>query len=420
VKWPSHDEAFQNVVDRLREVVDDLEHRRHFQGALGVARYLARREAWVEAARAYAIALALHRDDFDPTKLVLEREQAECESEAPAPLVAPVLASAPPPDTTQAADDAYWEALADGDAAACAKYLERYPKGRHAAAARQRHEALTRAAQADDFVLVKGGTFQMGDVMGDKESTNETAHTVTLNDFYLARHALTFTEYDAFCEATGREKPGDEGWGRGKRPVINVSWYDAVEYCNWRSEQEGRQPAYEVDKSRKDANNKDENDALKWVVFFNSSANGYRLPTEAEWEYAAREGGKKVRFGNGRDVADPSEINFNASSEGKKAYSIAGEYRQRTVPVDEFPANALGLKQMSGNVLEWCWDWYGAKFYTESNGAGNPRGASAGASRVLRGGSFVDASQYCRTANRYAYQPTARRRSDGFRLASSL
>jgi formylglycine-generating enzyme required for sulfatase activity len=275
----------------------------------------------------------------------------------------------------------------------------------------------------EGFVLVKGGTFQMGDLFGDgNEKTTEKPHTVTVDDFYLAKHALTFAEYDAFCTATKREKPSDEGWGRNQRPAINVSWYDAVEYCNWRSQQEGRTPAYEVDKSRKDPNNQreDKYDAQKWLVTLLPKANGYRLPTEAEWEYAAREGGKKVRFGNGRDVIDPSEINFNAKSDYKKPYSIVGEYRQKTVPVNDLSANALGLYQMSGNVWEWCWDWYGDKFYTESDGARNPRGPSGGAYRVLRGGSWLFTPQICRAAHHSGDSPSSRNSSFGFRLASPL
>lgn len=96
----------------------------------------------------------------------------------------------------------------------------------------------------DHMVLVKGGTFEMGDVMGDKESDDEKVHTVTMSDFMIAKTELTFEEYDRFCEATKRDKRQDQGWGRGNRPAINVNWYDAVEYCNWRSQQEGLQPVY--------------------------------------------------------------------------------------------------------------------------------------------------------------------------------
>jgi formylglycine-generating enzyme len=237
----------------------------------------------------------------------------------------------------------------------------------------------------------------------------------------MSKYEVTFADYDAFCTATGREKPSDSGWGRGLRPIINVSWYDAVEYCNWLSQQQGRIPYYGVDETNKDPNNKgeDKDDNLKWIITRNTNATGYRLPTEAEWEYAAREGGKKVRFGNGRDVIDPSEINFDASKENKQPFSVVGEYRHKTVPVNELSASALGLYNMSGNVLEWCWDWYESDFYSQSEGARNPIGATAGAYHVLRGGSWFYYPQNCRSASRFSSRPTRRDFSIGFRLVCS-
>ncbi|MEZ4987356.1 MAG: SUMF1/EgtB/PvdO family nonheme iron enzyme [Saprospiraceae bacterium] len=268
-----------------------------------------------------------------------------------------------------------------------------------------------------NMVFIKGGTFDMGDVMGDKESYNETVHSVTVSDFYLARTPVTFAEYDRFCEAIKRPKPNDKGWGRGNRPVINVNWYDVVEYCNWLSEQQGLMSFYNIDKTRKDPNNKNSSDDLKWTVTPNWNANGYRLPTEAEWEYAAREGGKKVRFGNGKDVIDPKYINFNASENHKKSYSVVGEYRSKTVPVGSLNSpNALGLHDMSGNVREWCWDWDGS--YPTAAQI-NPKGADQGTYRVLRGGSWGYYPQYCRAANRDSWFPSYRYDIIGFRLARS-
>ncbi|MCB1048939.1 MAG: SUMF1/EgtB/PvdO family nonheme iron enzyme, partial [Calditrichaeota bacterium] len=171
-------------------------------------------------------------------------------------------------------------------------------------------------------------------------SDEKPVHQVTLSAFELARHTVTFEAYDAFCEAAGLDKPGDEGFGRGRRPVINISWFDAVAYCNWLSEQAELKPVYTIKGEKVTAN---------W------QANGYRLPTEAEWEYAAREGGKEVRFGNGKDNADPKEINFNGSESHE--YSVVGDFRAKTTPVGSFPPNALGLYDVSGNVYEWCWDW---------------------------------------------------------------
>ncbi|MBL7805771.1 MAG: SUMF1/EgtB/PvdO family nonheme iron enzyme [Saprospiraceae bacterium] len=253
----------------------------------------------------------------------------------------------------------------------------------------------------ENMALIPGGTFQMGDVMGDQIQSDETVHTVTVDTFYLSKTELTFDEYDVFCSATGRKKPFDYDWGRGRLPVVNVDWYDAVEYCNWLSAQENLPPVYTIDKTRQDPNNQNRNDTKKWIVTADWSAKGYRLPTEAEWEYAAREGGKKVRFGNGRDVIDPAEINFDARVDYKKSFSIAGECRLQNVPVDHLGANSLGLRHMSGNVWEWCWDWYDGAYYSQSDGARNPSGPGAGNYRVCRGGSWSYRPEYCRASGRF-------------------
>jgi formylglycine-generating enzyme required for sulfatase activity len=212
---------------------------------------------------------------------------------------------------------------------------------------------LTANPAGIEFVFVKGGTFQMGDVMGDNEFNDEKPlHSVTVSDFYLGKTEVTVAQYRAFCNATVRSMPQAPSWGwHDGHPIVHVSWNDAKAFCNWA---------------------------------------GCRLPTEAEWEYAAREGGKKVRFGNGKDIADPSEINFNGSTEYKKPYSVCGLFRRQTRPVWRFSPNSLGLYDMSGNVWEWCSDWYGEKYY-ESSPSFNPQGPSSGSNRVLRGGSWDDA-----------------------------
>ncbi|MBK8703119.1 MAG: SUMF1/EgtB/PvdO family nonheme iron enzyme [Saprospiraceae bacterium] len=243
----------------------------------------------------------------------------------------------------------------------------------------------------------------MGDIMGDKEYDSETLHPVTVSTFYLSPYEVTFEEYDRYCETTGKEKSGDQGWGRGKRPVINVNWYDAVEYCNWRSRQANLKPVYTINGT---------NVSADW------SANGYRLPTEAEWEYAARavngKGGGKVRFGNGKDIADPKEINFNGSKDYKKPYSVVGEYRGKTTQVGNFSPNSLGLYDMSGNVWEWCWDWYGTY---PTNSQTDPKGAGSGSRRVRRGGSWRGNPVNARCAYRYGFTPDSRVSYLGFRLA---
>ncbi len=269
---------------------------------------------------------------------------------------------------------------------------------------------------SENMVLIKGGVFTMGDLFGEG-NFDETRHSVTLSDFYLGKTEVTFDDFDAFCTATNREKPHDNEWGRGKRPVINVDWYDAVEYCNWLSQKERKTPVYTIDKSRQPPNNTSTSDTKKWAVTRNASAKGYRLPTEAEWEYAARNGGKKVRFGNGQDIADPTQMNFNASTGSKKAYSVIGEYRRQTVVVGSLHSpSALGLHDMSGNVMEWCGDWY--RDYS-SFADTNPAGPSSGSFRVHRGCSLGSIAEGCRVSFRDYDSPEGRSRSIGFRLASS-
>ncbi len=268
----------------------------------------------------------------------------------------------------------------------------------------------------DGFVFIPGGTFEMGDVMGDHEQIDETVHTVELSDFYLAAREVTFAEYHAFCEATGREKPSDSGWGRGDRPVINVDWYDCIEYCNWKSGEMGLQAVYTLDKSKQDPGSYDDK---KWLVRIHEQANGYRLPTEAEWEYAARQQGQKVRFGNGQNTADPNQINFNASESYKTAYSRVGTYPSKTTPVGSFEPNSLGLYDMSGNVWEWCEDWYGWDYYASSPSR-NPTGPNSGVARVIRGGDWSLGPWFLRVANRADFDPGTRNGLIGFRPARSL
>jgi formylglycine-generating enzyme required for sulfatase activity len=140
------------------------------------------------------------------------------------------------------------------------------------------------------------------------------------------------------------------------------------------------------------------------------------LPTEAEWEYAAREGGRQVRFGTGKDKIGPNEANFDASKKYKKSYSRSGIYRKKTTQVKSFSPNALGLYDMSGNVWEWVSDWYGKDYY-KSSPRNNPKGPSSGESRVLRGGSWDDKPEFVRATSRPRGKPAKRNNYYGFRIA---
>ncbi len=164
--------------------------------------------------------------------------------------------------------------------------------------------ALFKALEKKYFptmIRVEGGEFDMGDVLGDDGSSNELpVHRVRLSTYSLAETPTTWYQYGVFCLERGLEVPDDRGWGRADRPVIHVSWEDAAAYAEWLAKKTGEP---------------------------------YRLPTEAEWEFAARERGKPLRFGNGKMIADPAEMNFNTDKRYKTDYSVAGEYRGKTTPV---------------------------------------------------------------------------------------
>ncbi len=236
------------------------------------------------------------------------------------------------------------------------------------------------------MIPVQGGTFDMGDVLGDNEFPDRElpVHRVTLSDYALGETPVTWQQYGLYCLGTGIQFPEDSGFGRGERPVINVNWHDAAMCAAWLSKHTGKI---------------------------------YRLPTEAEWEYAARERGRAVRFGNGKNTADPAEMNFDASERYKKDYSVVGKYRGKTTPVRQFAPNALGFFDMSGNVWEWCGDWY-APYSAESKT--NPTGPEVGEFRVLRGGDWSYYSQACRPTYRTGVGPDTRGPGHGFRLALSL
>ncbi|HPH11330.1 MAG TPA: SUMF1/EgtB/PvdO family nonheme iron enzyme [Thermotogota bacterium] len=245
------------------------------------------------------------------------------------------------------------------------------------------------------LVKVKGGSFQMGDEVGDLREECRPVHRVKLTyDYWIGKYAVTFREYDTFCAATSRSVPDDLGWGRKTRPVIGVSWNDAIGYCNWLSEKEGIAKAYDSNGNLLDRNGNRTTDIMK--------VEGYRLPTEAEWEYAAR-GGQKT---NGHKYAGSDDLNE------------VGWYKdnsdRQTHPVGEKKANELGLYDMSGNVWEWCHDWYGGY---ASRTQTNPTGPSSGSHRVKRGGSWRNDAQTCRVAFRDFFTPTDCYFYLGFRLS---
>ena len=226
----------------------------------------------------------------------------------------------------------------------------------------------------ENFVLISGGTFQMGSPEDEAwRVEDETLHTVTVSDFYMSIYELTQAEYREVVGTNPSSFLGDN------LPVENISWLDAVRYCNARSEKEGLTPVYTID-----------NQNVTW----NRSANGYRLPTEAEWEYACR-AGTTTPFNTETSISAeecnyyghyPYEIENNYFSQGNLD-TQPGEYRQTTVAVDSFSPNRWGLYNMHGNVGEWVWDYYGAYGTDEQT---DPTGAETGTLRVYRGGGWND------------------------------
>ena len=246
-------------------------------------------------------------------------------------------------------------------------------------------------AVPDGFVRVEGGAFMMGSPANEPgRDDDEIQRQVTVSSFYMGKYEVTQKEYREVMGTTVRqqsEKAGDPTlYGEGDNyPMYYVSWFEAVEYCNKRSQKEGLTPSYTINGTN---------------VTWNRNANGYRLPTEAEWEYACRVG-TTTAYNTGASITDDT-----------------GWYRENsgdtTHLVGQKPANAWGLYDMHGNVWEWCWDWYGDY---PSVAQSDPTGASSGSIRVRRGGGWPYSAQYARSAYRGSFTPSLRFAFLGFRIA---
>jgi len=213
-----------------------------------------------------------------------------------------------------------------------------------------------------------------------RTSSEGPQHQVTVRAFYLARFPVTQAEYQEIMGKNPSHFAGQD------LPVEQTSWFDAVEYCNKRSEKEGLTPAYEINRN---------------TVTWNREADGYRLPTEAEWEYACR-AGTQTPFYSGTSV---NEAGWHIGNSGA-----------RTHPVGEKQANDWGLYDMHGNVLEWCWDWLG-NYPSQAND--NPSGPASGTGRVYRGGCWYFQANQIRSAYRFGNNPNMRSFIIGFRVARS-
>jgi formylglycine-generating enzyme required for sulfatase activity len=277
------------------------------------------------------------------------------------------------------------------------------------------------------MALIPAGSFTMGDFFNEGASDGRELplHTVYVSAFYMDKYEVTKALWDevrAWANANGYDL-GTVGQGKGaNHPVVFINWYAAVKWCNARSEKEGRTPAYYTSASQTTVYRTGlvnvQNDWVKWNA-------GYRLPTEAEWEKAARGGASGRRFPwSDSDLIQHNRANYKSDSYDAYDTSPTHGYHPTfndgatpyTSPVDFFPANGYGLHDMVGNVWEWCWDWFGSTYYGSSPSS-DPRGPASGSLRVLRGGSWNSLAILCRTAYRFHYALTESNVQLGFRCA---
>lgn len=266
------------------------------------------------------------------------------------------------------------------------------------------------AAVPAGMVLIPDGSFRMGDSLGEGHSDERPVHTVSVSAFYMDAYEVTkglWDEVTTWAQTHGYEFDAASGYGKASNhPVHIVTWYGSVKWANARSEKEGLTPCYTVGGSVYRSGYSD-NVSCNW------SANGYRLPTEAEWEKAARGGCDGHRFPwCGADTITHSRANYESTRDYSYDTSPTRSYHPTyktgsmpyTSPVGSFPANRYGLYDMAGNVFEWCWDWYSETYYASSPGT-DPSGPASGLVRVCRGGGWYDHADSCCVANRYISLP---------------
>ncbi len=246
-----------------------------------------------------------------------------------------------------------------------------------------------------EMILIEGGILNMGnDYSENKDERPE--HKVSINGFYISKYETTAGEYTKFCKVVGKKPPTAKN---PRFPVTSVNWQDAVMYCNWLSNKYDYERCYKIFR-----------DSSKFRVVFDKTKNGFRLPSEAEWEFAAK-GGNKTKhypFSGGYKTADVSWNNLNSV------------HIEREVGTKK--PNELGIYDMTGNCMEWCWDWYKNDYYKEfeDKPADNPWGPPSGIRKVSRGGHRMCKDDMLRVTRRFNLEKDDNAGLTGIRLARNM
>lgn len=246
-----------------------------------------------------------------------------------------------------------------------------------------------------EMIYLPGAEFSMGTGFMNRSEYERPRHDVVLPSFLMGYTEVTQSMWNEVMGSNPSVRPGNN------YPVTNVSWYQVLEFCNALSLRDGFDPVYKINKDFPDANNASDFDSLRYSVSCNWQASGYRLPTEAEWEFAARCGdsGNSLQYSGSNNL---NEVGWFDGNSGKQVREVATK-----------TPNSWGFFDLSGNVFEWCWDYWGPYFKERQI---HPKGAISGSYRVARGGSWMSESDPCSNTARGGFAPQTQSKELGLRL----